>query len=56
MSLIWHPDKHNGKDTEEEATEKFGEINSAYKILCEGLEKGRILFVCESLSCGLTNK
>ena len=42
MSLLWHPDKHMGKDTEEEAQQKFLEIQSANELLKEGLEKGSI--------------
>eukprot|EP00039_Didymoeca_costata_P018258 m.332768 g.332768 ORF g.332768 m.332768 type:complete len:430 (-) comp17004_c0_seq1:35-1324(-) len=42
VSLIWHPDKHMGKDTEEEAKQKFMEIKAAYDLLLEGLEKGNV--------------
>ena len=42
MSLLWHPDKHQGKPTEEESAQKFMEIKSAYDLLQEGLEKGTI--------------
>ena len=42
MSLIWHPDKHHGKPTEEESSQKFMEIKSAFDLLQEGLEKGTI--------------
>lgn len=42
MSLLWHPDKHQGKPTEEESAQKFMEIKSAFDLLQEGLEKGSI--------------
>ncbi|KAJ0013788.1 hypothetical protein Pint_20976 [Pistacia integerrima] len=32
LALKWHPDKHNGDST---VTEKFQEINEAYKVLSD---------------------
>jgi DnaJ-class molecular chaperone len=50
MSLVWHPDKHHGKETEEDAVQKFMEIKSAYDLLCEGLEKGNVDGVTVSMA------
>jgi len=35
MAMKWHPDRHNGKDTQEEATEQFKQISLAYAILSD---------------------
>lgn len=39
-SLFWHPDKH--PDNVEEAHERFLEIKSAYELLVEGMEGGKL--------------
>ena len=37
QAQIWHPDKHHGKDTAEEAGEKFKDIGEAYENLQKGI-------------------
>ena len=33
LSLKYHPDKHAGKPTQEEANKRFSEISAAYEVL-----------------------
>lgn len=44
LSLVWHPDKQNGKTEDEkiDAEQKFLELKAAYDLLCEGLENGSV--------------
>lgn len=39
LQKIWHPDLHVGKDTLEEAKTKAPQINDAYEVITEHLEK-----------------
>ena len=35
LSVQWHPDKHSGKPTLEEARKRFQEISAAYEVLSD---------------------
>lgn len=40
LSIIFHPDKHHGKDTEETATKRFLEVQKAYESMYIAIHSG----------------